>query len=99
MTLNEKSAFLRLLADAVVQVRGWSGPAHQQSAEQSLAALGHVNALADLFHNLARYAADDFAGFQTELFWRQFRHYRQRIPELHDFEAAYRSYLHEHTTA
>jgi hypothetical protein len=94
MTANEKSAFLRLLGDAVIHIRAWSGPAYQQSAEQSQAALRHVNALADLFHNLARYSADDFAGFQTELFWQQFRHYRQRIPELYDFEAAYRSYLH-----
>ena len=99
MTQPEKIVFHRLLADGVIQMRAWSSPAYQQRPEQIPAALRHVNALADLFHNLARYAADDFAGFQTELFWQQFSHYRQRIPELYDFEAAYRSYLHEHTRA
>ena len=94
MTANEKSAFLRLLGDAVIQIRAWSGPAYQQDSEQSQMALRHVNALADLFHNLARYSADDLTGFRTNLFWQQFRSYRQRIPELYDFEAAYRSYLH-----
>jgi len=94
MTPPEKNAYRRLLADAVIQMRGYSGPAYQKSGEASQSALRHVNALADLFHNLAHYSTDDFAGFQTELFWQQFRHYRQRIPELYDFEAAYRSYLH-----
>lgn len=94
MTPNEKSAFLRLLGDAVIQIRAWSGPVYQRDAEQGQVALRHINALADLVHNLARYSADDLAGFQSELFWQQFRSYRQRIPGFYDFEAAYQRYLH-----
>jgi hypothetical protein len=93
MTSAEKTAFRRLLADAVIQMRAYSGPATQQSVETSQSALRHVNALADLVHNLAQYSVDDFAGFKTELFWQQFRHYRQRIPELYDFEAAFQRHL------
>ena len=93
MTSAEKTAFRRILADAVIQMRAYSGPASQQSVETSQSALRHVNALADLVHNLARYSVDDFAEFKTELFWQQFRHYRQRIPELYDFESAYKRYL------
>ncbi len=53
-TSAEKIAFRRLLADAVIQMRAYSGPASQQSVETSQSALRHVNALADLVHNLAR---------------------------------------------
>jgi hypothetical protein len=93
MTLAEKTAFRRLLADAVIQMRAYSGAASQQSVETSQSALRHVNALADLVHNLARCSVDDFADFKMELFWQQFRHYRQSIPELYDFESAYQRYL------
>ena len=93
MTLTEKTAFRRLLANAVIQMRAYSGPASQRSVETSQSALRHVNAIADLVHNLARYSVDDFAGFKPELFWQQFRQYRQRIPELYDFESAYQAYL------
>jgi hypothetical protein len=93
MTPTEKTAFRRLLADAVIQMRAYSSVAPQQSVEMSQSALRHVNALADLVHNLALYSVRDFTDFETELFWRQFRHYRQRIPELYDFESAYQRYL------
>jgi hypothetical protein len=93
MTTAEKTAFRHLLAEAVIHIRAYSGPASQQSVEKSRSALRHVNALADLVHNLARYSVDDFDGFQTELFWQQFRHYRHSIPELYDFESAYQKHL------
>jgi hypothetical protein len=93
MTPAEQIAFRRLLADAVIQMRAYSSVAPQQSAETSQSALRHVNAIADLVHNLALYSVRDFTGFESELFWRQFRQYRQRIPELYDFEAAFQRYL------
>jgi hypothetical protein len=93
MTPTEKTAFRRLLADAVIQMRAYSSVAPQQSVETYQSALRHVNALADLVHNLAIYSVHDFTGFEPELFWRQFRYCRQRIPELYDFEAAFQKYL------
>ena len=93
MTIAEKTAFRNLLADAVVQIRAYSNPAIQQSVERSQSSLRYVNALADLVHNLAKYSVDDFDGFNTELFWQQFRLYRRLIPDLYDFEAAYERHL------
>ena len=52
-----------------------------------------VNTVADLFHNLARYSVDDFVGFEPDLFWLQFRDYRQRSSEFYDCEAAYKRFL------
>lgn len=93
MTQVEKKAFRHLLAHAVIWMRACSGPASGRSVESIKAALQQVNAMADLLHNLARYSVDDFVGFEPDLFWMQFRDYRQRFPEFYDCEAAYNRYM------
>jgi hypothetical protein len=93
---SEKYAFRRMLADAVIYIRAWSNPGLQRSDKTDFTSvLKLLNAIADLFHNVALCSAEDFVGFRPNLFWQQFEFYRRNIPDFMDFKADYERYLRE----
>ncbi len=58
--------------------RAWS-PIHSRAPARRVRRAG---AIADWLHNLARYSAHDFRGFNEEWFWRDYESARSRYPDF-----------------
>jgi hypothetical protein len=83
MDERRKSAYRHLLYQALISIRSNLSWAMEDRAQAGIRTLFSLNGgrtehktywLADAFHNLARYSALDFEGFDEAKFWKQMGH-------------------------
>jgi hypothetical protein len=89
MDEHRKNAYRHLLYRAMLDIRGlgnlpvrgarsWSPWFWRRAARP----VQRAGAIADWLHNLAHFSANDFEGFDEELFWQSLQWYRERFPEF-----------------
>jgi hypothetical protein len=89
MEARRKMAYRRILYAALLDIRALSGGSRTIFRNKGL----NIWQLSFAFHNLAKFSAEDFDGFDEDFFWKDIEVLKKKYPKTNDYQMYFNALL------